>query len=309
MSIVIFKKIKQIFTLSIIILCALSLLSEFLALIVIINKTSDNPIIEPEPNREQNVPGLFYSEIADDNFKVYLSLPDSYNESDSQRYPVIYLLDANWYFDGSDWHISEGGVKGIVKRLFDEGKMPEVILVGIGYPETNHRNRDFLYPFDYLSPSSGGAPNFYSFLNLELLPFIDLNYKTNLTFGRTLIGDSYGGYFTLFTITHYGSNITNLFTNYICISPTVAYHDYYILTKEEELFIRTNGFLPMRLHLSVGTEEWAEMIEGVSILNQTLTIRNYSELLYEHQIFDGYNHISVVGPAITYGLIWLFLYF
>ncbi|NHJ84667.1 MAG: alpha/beta hydrolase [Asgard group archaeon] len=299
----------QIIALTVVILCSLMVLSEFLAIIITIDNSSTTPIIEPNPNRDQNVPGLFYSELVDDNFKIYLSLPDSYNESDDQRYPVIYLLDADWHFDGSDWHLSEGGVKGIIKQLYNEGKMPEAILVGIGYPETNYRNRDFLYPSDYMSPNSGGAPNFYSFLKLEFLPYIDLNYKTNITFGRTLIGDSYGGYFTLFTITHYGTNTTNLFTNFICISPTVAYHDYYILTQEEELYNRTNGILPMRLHLSIGSDEWAEMLEGVSILNQTIITRNYSDLLFHHQIFEGYNHISVVGPAVTQGLTWLFSYY
>jgi predicted alpha/beta superfamily hydrolase len=62
-------------------------------------------------NKEQNIPGLFYYYNVDNNYQIYVALPCNYNPSDSKRYPVIYLLDGDWYFDGSNWRIGKEELK------------------------------------------------------------------------------------------------------------------------------------------------------------------------------------------------------
>ena len=145
-------------------------------------------VLISNPNKEQNIPGMFYSHNVDDNFQIYVALPSNYNPSDLKRYPVIYLLDGDWYFDGSHWRISKGGVKGIISRYAEAGDMPEAILVAIGYPVKNFLERDYLYPADpWFVINSGGGLKFYSFIKDELIPKVDAEFKTNNTYGRTII--------------------------------------------------------------------------------------------------------------------------
>ena len=78
----------------------------------------------------QSVVG-FYSDRVEDSYKVYISLPIGYDPQYPDGYPVIYLLDADWYFDGSSARIGDGGVAGIVSSLSESGRIPRAILVGI----------------------------------------------------------------------------------------------------------------------------------------------------------------------------------
>lgn len=271
------------------------------------NDNDDDPPINP--NNETSIPGLFYSDIIKDNFEIHLSLPENYNETDDNQYPVIILLDSDMLFYGSAILLSDGGVTSIISQLQENNSIPDVILIGIGYPggyDLQKRNRDFMYPANSFPPGSGGAHEFYSFLETEFIPYVESHFPTNATFGHTLIGDSYGGNFGLFSLFHYASNTTSLFRNNILISPSVSYADYYLLSIEEELFNRTNGVLPIQLHLSAGANEWEDIVYGVELLNQTLVNRNYQDFIYSYQLYKDEDHLSVLDPAIREGLQFIF---
>lgn len=268
----------------------------------------NNPgLVDDDDDNDTNnsyITELFYSELVGDTYKIYLSLPNNYNQT-SDRYPVLYILDADWLFYGSLFLLEDGGVENIVQGLIQNNSIPELILVGIGYPDDNHRNRDFMYPASSFPPGSGGAHEFYAFLENELVPFVDGNLRTN-TSERTIIGDSYGGNFLLFSIFEYSTNSSSLFTNYITISPSVSYYDYYLLDIEENFFNQSFGILPINLHLSVGEDEWKDMVDGVIILNKTIISRDYDNLNFHYHSYPDEGHTSVVGPAITDGLEWAF---
>jgi len=264
-------------------------------------------ILISNPNKEQNVPGLFYSYNVEDNFQIYIALPDSYNPSDAKRYPVIYLLDGDWYFDGSHWRLGKGGVRGIISKYVESGDMPEVILVAIGYPAKNHRERDFLYPADpWFSISSGGGLKFYSFIKDELIPKIDAEYKTNITYGRTLIGHSHGAYFSFFTLLQSSINETFLFKNYLVSSPTVFYYNEYLLNQEYTMHQKTNGTLEVNIRISVGENELSILVYSFEKLKSRLIDRNYIGMNYDYQLYVDKHHRSVVEPSFNDGLKWLF---
>ena len=61
------------------------------------------------------------SKYLDQDRSIQVYLPDSYNES-NQNYPVLYVLDGQWYF--------VNGV-AIQKALRTPGHLPEMIVVGI----------------------------------------------------------------------------------------------------------------------------------------------------------------------------------
>jgi len=79
-----------------------------------------------------------------DQFKICVALPKNYADT-MKRYPAVYLLDANIFF----WLVTD------TVRLLQFGhEIPELVLVGIGYPDDDQhltlRNRDYaLHPTIY----------------------------------------------------------------------------------------------------------------------------------------------------------------
>ncbi|HUT81859.1 MAG TPA: alpha/beta hydrolase-fold protein [Candidatus Bathyarchaeia archaeon] len=248
---------------------------------------------------------IFHSAEVNDDFKIYISLPDNYNTT-LVAFPVIYLLDGDWYFDGSNWRMGNGGVKRIITDLAEEELIEESILVAIGYPNKNHRLRDYLYPHDFwISPSSGGANEFYSFLNKELLPYVDTHYRTLNETDRTLIGHSYGGFFALFTLFKYRNEYPIMFSKFIISSVTAFYADYYLLTLESQMFEAINNTLPFQLRMSVGSKEMKNIQLGYDTIISLFTMRNYTGFNFDYQKYLNYRHTTIVRPSIIDGLTWL----
>ncbi|KYK33609.1 MAG: esterase family protein [Theionarchaea archaeon] len=247
----------------------------------------------PDPEHPQNAPGLFYSYSVGDCYKIYVGLPKTYSED--HEYPTIYLLDGDWYFDGSHWRIDRGGVHGIVSRLAESGDIPEAIVVGIGYPKENQRGRDFL----------GSPVHFYRFLKEELIPFVDSTYSTQRD-GRTLVGHSDGGFFTLYALLRYDPSDI-VFSNFISISGDFSKVDRYLYTEEMSMYRRLQGELPVALYLAVGKEEEDRFCESNDKMAEKLTSRNYSGFRFKSIQYYGLHHGSVVAPAVEDGLKWIFL--
>jgi predicted alpha/beta superfamily hydrolase len=264
--------------------------------IVVVGTGCMTPSPAPTPTLEpfQNSSQVFYSNTVGDYYTIYVDLPGNY-DPDGPQYPVIFLLDADWYFDGSHKRIDNGGVKGIVHRLCEKKEMPEVILVGIGYPGEIQRGRDFLVSFVH----------FYALLKDELLPFIDSTYNT-ASEGRTLIGHSDGGFFTLYALFRYDPSDT-VFTNFISISGDFSKVDRYLFTEEISLYNRLGSVLPVTLYLAVGSEEEERFIASHAEMTENLKGRDYTGFVFKSKKYYGLHHGSVVSPAIEDGLKWIFL--
>ncbi|MEE4213049.1 MAG: alpha/beta hydrolase-fold protein [Parvularcula sp.] len=118
-------------------------------------------------------------------YHIYVRLPEGYEEDDSRRYPVIYLLDGDSTFPMlAPLHLF----------MHYDDQVPEAILVGIGYgsfePSINKRDVDFRIVMD--DGSAGGAARFLSMLEDELLPRIDRQWRTDPE-RRVIVGQSRGG--------------------------------------------------------------------------------------------------------------------
>jgi predicted alpha/beta superfamily hydrolase len=160
------------------------------------------------------------SKILNENRKIWVYLPNGGNANaifSQQKYPVVYLLDGNAHF---------ASVVGMIQQLSQVNGntvCPEMIVVGI--PNTI-RERD-LTPTKtgddpFLKQSSpvrvslaGGGEAFMSFIEKELMPYIDSKYPTQPY--KTLIGHSLGG----LTVMNALINHTKLFNSYIAIDPSM----------------------------------------------------------------------------------------
>ena len=124
-------------------------------------------------------------------------------------------------------------------------RVPKSIVVGIS---TVDRRRDFTFPTTIEAdrkayPTSGKSENFILFLESELQPFIDKNFKTSPA--KTIIGQSLGGLLA----TEILLTKPALFTNYIIISPSVWWDNGSLLGKSSDLM---RGALRQQTNVYIG---------------------------------------------------------
>ncbi len=154
-------------------------------------------------------------------------LPEGYHESDTTKYPVIYLLDGS--ADEDFIHIV-----GLVQFNSFEwiNQVPKSIIVGIA---TVDRRRDFTFPTKIEGdkkryPTSGHSDQFISFIEKELQPFIEKKYKTNAS--KTIIGQSLGGLLE----TEILLKKPTLFNKYIIVSPSLWWDNGALLGQDSKIF-------------------------------------------------------------------------
>jgi predicted alpha/beta superfamily hydrolase/predicted methyltransferase len=107
---------------------------------------------------------------------MLIRVPADYGEG-QKRYPVLYKLDG-----GKSVFLQ---TVGTVEYLADWEQAPDYIVVGI---ENTDRDRDML--------PERGADQFIRFLAEELVPFVEVNYRTNES--RVLAGQSSSSGFALY---------------------------------------------------------------------------------------------------------------
>lgn len=225
-----------------------------------------------------------------DTFHVFISVPDDYSASE-KSYPVLYVLDGD---------IAYGMAASIARYIQIGGNIPKLIIVGIGYGSIdktagNKRNRD------YRPTDENGAQNFLSFINDELIPFMDSTYRT-IPGDRTVNGYSIGGLFALYTL----FTQPNTFSRYIIGSPYLIWDDYSIFDYEENSPEKISD-KKINLFISVGSEESEEKyFNPTDELVLKFQERNYSGLNLETKVFDGSTHLMGPPEAITHGLISVF---
>jgi predicted alpha/beta superfamily hydrolase len=260
------------------------------------NPSNSNP--DPTP-LNQHIPGQFYSEVIDDTYVTMLSLPDNYNSSNPQGYHVIYLHDADMWFDDA---------VDIISELTGNNTIPQVILIGIRTPSESVRLRDFYYPHRISVPESGGGENYYEFLKTELIPFVDSAFNTQGQNGRTLVGWSAAGYFTLWNLFKYRPPTEPLmFKNYLSINPGwLDFASFNLLIMENQMSQVINNNLPVNLYATIGGLEAAESLNNFNTIDSMLDSKTYLNFNYHGIVLNGTNHFTVVPPSIDDGLTWLF---
>jgi predicted alpha/beta superfamily hydrolase len=224
------------------------------------------------------------------NYDLYVHLPSDYEKNTSKKYPVLYILDAQW-----DFKLLDSVLGGLVYDKF----VPEIIMVGITYsgenPDYNGLRAMDLTPVavDRVK-GSGGGPKFYKFLKSEAVPFVEKNYRADAS-KRFLQGSSYAGLFTLYAM----FNDPEFFAGYISASPDVAYDDGYEFREDAE-YARTHKDLKAKLYLGVGGDE--ELTKRVREFMQTLDSHHYKGLKLETRVLDGERHASNKPELFNRGL-------
>ena len=239
---------------------------------------------------------VFHSSIIEDDFYIYISLPDGYQES-VKKYPVLYLLDGD---------ISFGMATSIARYLQFGNTIPELIIVGIGYgalkkSKGNDRNRDYTISNRRNRPGSGGAPKFRTFLLEELIPYIDNEFRT-IPDDRTIYGYSLGGLFALYSM----FTEPDFFNRYIIGSPHLAWDNFRIFSVQEDAF-NSIGDINASLFISVGSEQSTETyFDPIDRMVTLFEEKGYEGIKLSTKVFDGGTHLMCPPEALTYGLVSVF---
>lgn len=130
------------------------------------------------------------SQALDRRMHIFVRLPENYASEPEQTYPVVYLLDGDTLFPMlAPQHLL---------LHYDEG-LPQAIVVGIAYggfdPSVNLRHVDFRSVLEDGSP--GGAAPFLQFLERELLPRVEKQWRADPE-RRILFGQSRSGAFSIY---------------------------------------------------------------------------------------------------------------
>lgn len=222
-------------------------------------------------------------------------LPEGYNQDDSTKYPVIYLLDGS--ADEDFIHIV-----GLVQFNSFEwiNQVPKSIVVGIA---TVDRRRDFTFPTTINKdkktyPTTGNSDKFISFLEKELQPFIESKYRTNND--KTIIGQSLGGLLAAEVLL---KNPT-LFNKYIIISPSLWWDNGSLLNQDSNL-LSENFIQETDIYIGVGKEGLTptEIPRVMEVDANLLTQKIKGTKSRKVKVFFDYlpqeNHATIMHQAVS----------
>lgn len=231
-----------------------------------------------------------YSTAVQDSFVISVQLPEGYDRDKSVKYPTVYMLDANFHFPI---------LAATIKQYEKAGMLPPIILVGIGYKSfqlmDSLRNRDYLYPAALPSDeinAVGGGQKFNDFISDQLIPYIDLSYKTNKA-NRTLLGHSFGGYFTLYALLNQVENNKTVFTNFAAASPSLWYSNFYLNQLTDKLKSRGTTDT-LNVFATVGgleNTEW-DITPGTK-LSENIVKAKLKAVKFQHKVYSNLGHMDV----------------
>ena len=149
-------------------------------------------------------------------------LPTNY-KSTTDSFPVLYMPDGGLKEDFP--HIAN-----TIAELIQAKKIKPIILVGI---ENTQRRRDLtgfteVKKDKEIAPVVGGSENFRNFIQEELIPEINKQYRT--TYEKGIIGESLAGLFVTETFLLH----PNMFNYYIAFDPSLWWNNNYLVQTAKE---------------------------------------------------------------------------
>ena len=247
-------------------------------------------------------------------YRLYIATPADYATS-GKTYPVVYMLDADYSF---------ALTRNVVQHFAERGKLPEMILVAIGYPGGaddmevyySNRKRDYTPPRSPLpvglasgrpntAPSEdgrngqGGAEMFRTFIADQVVPFVEQHFPVSQD--RTFIGHSYGGLFGTYVLL----TTPELFKRYVIVSPSLWFDNGSMLRLEPKEVSRRP--IQADAYFAIGSRETqattgAPMVQQLKQFTKTLQAQQSAGLRLTLDVRDGETHESIFPGAVTRGL-------
>lgn len=210
--------------------------------------------------------------------RYYVSLPERYDAS-NRRYSVLYVIDGDFQFE----HVAAAA-----RSLARTGRIEPLIVVGVALNGEQEYQHYTTWKTDEL-PGSGGAPQLLQFLQKDLLPRIQRQYRTS---GKQAIaGYSLGGLLVLQAALAKDSP----FAAFYAMSPSLYLDNYALNAKLAKAPLAGRLFLSVANEQGMGVSELAGMLKPSS-----------ERFSWQFQQFAHDTHYSTALPAITAALQWDF---
>ncbi len=223
------------------------------------------------------------------SYDITVGQPSDYNPSNG-KYATIYVLDGKEIF---------GFVANRCREISDQYSLKNVLVVSIGYG----KDRSIDYTPTKVSAVTGGAPQFLSFIETQLIPKMEQEYQADTARdSRVILGHSYGGLFGAYA---YSVN-SAVFGNYILLSPSLWFDNRVALQMENDNRVKNKNNKQL-VFMGIGeSEERDRMLVPFEIFYQTLH-NNYGNIKLAKNIEKNTGHMDSRNPNIIKGLTYYFL--
>ncbi|NHF58782.1 esterase [Flavobacteriaceae bacterium TP-CH-4] len=216
---------------------------------------------------------IFESFKLQERREVLYYIPEDYDEK--KKYPLVIVLDAEYLYDQ---------VVANAKFYSEFHGMPDMIVVGINQNENSVRLDDCAFEENGL-PSEKGK-EFFEFLGMELIPYLDLNYNTAPF--KMIIGYDITANFENYWL--YKEN--SLFNAYVSISPTLAPG---METNVPARLAEHNKKIFYQLIMEGEKNDYTARIKE---MDKAIKAIEKESLFYYYDEYPGADHISIA----TYGI-------
>ncbi|WP_197477789.1 MULTISPECIES: alpha/beta hydrolase [unclassified Marinomonas] len=268
-------------------------------------KAGSIELTEPELNNSFKLTNshilAIESQLLGRDYELYIKLPRGYFDENSQskRYPVLYLNDGPHTFK-------------VASGVTHFPSMDKAILVGISFAKGENgqfsRVRDLTPEVDksWVNYKTGGAPAYLDFIQKEIFPLIEGQYRTD-TNKRMLAGHSLGGSFAAWVLV----TKPELFSAYVLTSPSLWF-------KKDLIFVLENTYasqhtsLNAKVFMATGALETMangmrnDMVDGHKRFIKRLESRGYHSLQLKGEVVQGTDHYSTFPIGLTKGLMWIY---
>lgn len=238
-----------------------------------------------------------HSKVLNEDRKIYIHCPKPDSTNLDNRFPVVYLMDGENHFE-------------LLAQYADYLSRPDVLaipkIIIVGIPNTKRRRdltptvsiTNYLGKPDtsnWMNPS-GGNEDFLKFINTELIPAIDKNYKTKPY--KILAGHSFGGLSSInCMLTH-----PDMFDAYIAVSPSFYWDNRYLLKLTDKI-LKKSSVLNKKLFYSNGNEGEDEVKPSffhtdVLTFDSLITSKKLIALDYTYKYYPTVTHMT--EPIVAY---------
>jgi predicted alpha/beta superfamily hydrolase len=211
-----------------------------------------------------------------DTREIKIQLPRNYDPEGDILYPLVVVLDGDYLFEpvigNADYHSYWGD-------------MPKSIVVGVN--QAQKRDVDLSFSGTTYFPSDEGGSQFFEFIGMELIPYINENYLTSNF--RIVVGHDQSANF----INYWLFKDKPLFRGYIAFSPDLSPE--MVNRLQEKLSITTEDTF---YYLATADNDVKVLRERILACNTALSAIENEKLHYRFDDFKDADHYSLVGLGI-----------
>lgn len=223
---------------------------------------------------------ILESEILKEKRSILIHLPDNYEDS-NKSYPILIRLDG-----GTDMMLE---TVAVVNRLtYSDEISPEMIIVAI---ENTNRDRD-MWPTNtkyYSKPNIPGAEDFLSFIEKELIPYIEDNYQSSKE--KIICGQSLSAVFVLYAFL----TKPEIFDSYIACSGGFPASEEYFESLYNNAFQQAEKFFGKKVFITNGLKDpldphgkiHRQMLDFSNAISEDIA----SSIFFKYSVYQDEGHV------------------